>query len=50
MKLVAQKGGEAYAPLLPPQGVLTSPTAGAQNAITPSAPGAAGNPPSEKQP
>jgi hypothetical protein len=50
MKLVAQKGGEAYAPLLPPQGVLTSPTAGAQNAITPSAPGAAANPPSEKQP
>ena len=27
MKLMAQKGGNAYAPLLPPQGALTSPTA-----------------------
>lgn len=44
MKLMAQKGGNAYAPLLPPQGALTSPTAGAQNAITPPAPAASSNP------
>lgn len=50
MKLLAQKGGDAYAPLLPPQGVLTSPTAGAQNAVTPSTPANSGNPAPEKQP
>ena len=50
MKLLVEKGGNAYAPLLPAQGVLSSPTAGAQNAITPSAPAASSNPTPEKQP
>ncbi len=35
MQLLVQKGQDAYAPLLPPQPALSSPTAGAQNAITP---------------
>lgn len=50
MKLLVQKGSDAYAPLLPPQGVLTSPTAGAQNAITPPPPASSGNPAPEQQP
>lgn len=50
MKLLVQKGSDAYAPLLPPQPALSSPTAGAQNAITPFAPATAGDPPPEKQP
>jgi hypothetical protein len=50
IKLLVQKGGDAYAPLLPPQGVLTSPTAGAQNAVTPSTPAASGNPTPERRP
>jgi hypothetical protein len=36
MRLLAQQGVKAYAPLLPPQPTLSSPTAGAQNAATPS--------------
>jgi hypothetical protein len=35
MKLLEEKGGAAYAPLLPPQPALTPPTAAAQNAVTP---------------
>lgn len=35
MKLLVQKGKDAYAPLLPSQPALSSPTAGAQNAVTP---------------
>jgi len=35
MQLLVQKGANAYAPLLPPQPALSSPSAGAQNAITP---------------
>ena len=58
MKLLVQKGKDAYAPLQPSQPALSSPTAGAQNAITPGssaparvpAPPASGNGPSEKQP
>ncbi len=50
MQLLVQKAGDAYAPLLPPQDWATSPTAGAQNAITPSAPAASSNPTPEKQP
>jgi hypothetical protein len=34
MQLLVQKGGDAWAPLLP-QPALASPTAGAENAITP---------------
>lgn len=49
MSLLVQKGGEAYAPLAPPQPALSSPTAGAQNATTPDAP-APSNPSQEKQP
>lgn len=41
MKLLAQKGSGAWAPLLPPRSALSSPTAGAENAITPSVPVAA---------
>jgi hypothetical protein len=37
MQLLMQKGAGAYAPLLPPQPALSSPNAGAQNAITPPA-------------
>jgi hypothetical protein len=37
MQLLLQKGADAWAPLLPPQPALASPTAGAENAITPSA-------------
>jgi hypothetical protein len=36
MQLMVQKGSDAWAPLLPPQPALASPTAGAENAITPS--------------
>jgi hypothetical protein len=50
MKLLVQKGGDAYAPLSTPQGALNSPTAGAQNAITPAAPVNSGNPQPEQQP
>jgi hypothetical protein len=35
MQLLAQKGADAWAPLLPPQPALASPTAGAEKAITP---------------
>lgn len=35
MRLLVQKGAGAYAPLLPPQPALSSPSAGAQNATTP---------------
>jgi hypothetical protein len=35
MQLLTQKGGDAYAPLLPQQPALSSPTAGAQRVITP---------------
>ncbi|MFY9695666.1 MAG: hypothetical protein WA776_16565 [Xanthobacteraceae bacterium] len=50
MKLLVQKGGDAYAPLLPPQGALSSPTAGAQNAITPSSPTTSSKPTPEQRP
>jgi hypothetical protein len=50
MTLLAQKGADAYAPLVPAQGALTSPTAGAQNAITPAAPANSGKPAPEHQP
>jgi hypothetical protein len=49
MALLVQKGSDAYAPLLTPQPALSSPTAGALNAITPSKP-AFNNPPQGKQP
>jgi hypothetical protein len=45
MKLLIGKGGNAYAPLLPPQPALNSPTAAAQNAITPLAPPNSNNSP-----
>jgi hypothetical protein len=35
MKLLIEKGGNAWSPLLPPQPALSSPTAGAQRAVTP---------------
>lgn len=35
MQLLVQKGNDAWAPLLLPQPALSSPTAGAENAITP---------------
>lgn len=38
MQLLAQKGADAYAPLLPPQPTLSSPSAAAQQAITPTPP------------
>ena len=38
MQLLAQKGGEAWAPLLPPQPTLSSATAAAQRANTPNSP------------
>lgn len=58
MKLLVQKGKDAYAPLVPPQPALGAPTAGAQNAVTPAAPAPAnapvpptsGNAQPEKQP
>jgi hypothetical protein len=53
MRLLAQQGGNAYAPLLPPQPSLPSPTAGAQRALTPNEPGtpnAAKTPPEGRQP
>lgn len=34
MKLLVEKGGDAWSPLLPPQPALSSPTAGAQRAVT----------------
>ena len=37
MKLLVAKGKDAYAPLIPAQPALSSPTAGAQNAVTPPA-------------
>lgn len=43
MKLLVQKGADAYAPLQPPQPALSAPTAGAQNATTPN-PQASSNP------
>lgn len=43
MQLLAQKGKDAWAPLLPPQPALTSPTAGAERAMAPDASGT-GNP------
>jgi hypothetical protein len=53
MRLLAQQGGNAYAPLLPPQPALSSPAAGAQKALTPNetgTPTAATRPPEGKQP
>jgi hypothetical protein len=53
MRLLAQQGGNAYAPLLPPQPALSSPTSGAQRALTPHEPGTpprAKRPPEGKQP
>lgn len=48
MTILMQKGREAYAPLLP-SSTLNTPTAAAQNAITPFAPATSGNPASESQ-
>lgn len=51
MQLLVQNGGDAYAPLLPARPALTSPTAAAEKAITPSAPPNGENPaPKDKQP
>jgi len=53
MRLLAQQGGNAYAPLLPPQPALSSPAAGAQKALTPNetgTPTAATRPAEGKQP
>jgi hypothetical protein len=60
MKLLVQKGDNAWSPLLPPQPALSSPTAGAQRAVTPEnpsqqatvprAPDAQSNPAMEQQP
>ena len=50
MQLLTQKGGEAWAPLLPPQPTLSSATAAAQRANTPGSPKPSPNPPApEKQ-
>lgn len=35
MQMLATKGGDAYAPLLPPQPALSSPNSAAQRAVTP---------------
>lgn len=35
MKLLLDKGSDAWSPLLPPEHALSSPTAGAQRAVTP---------------
>ena len=35
MKLLIDKGGDAWSPLVPPQPALSSPTAAAQRAVTP---------------
>jgi hypothetical protein len=35
IKLLVSKGGDGWSPLVPPQPALSSPTAGAQRAITP---------------
>ncbi|MGC1780409.1 MAG: hypothetical protein WBB34_20940 [Xanthobacteraceae bacterium] len=50
MTLLAQKGKDAYAPLQPPQPALSSPTAGAQNAVTPVPPTGNSNSQPAKQP
>lgn len=50
MQLLAQKGGDAYEPLLPPQPALSSPAAGAENAMTPTAQPKTAHPPDEKRP
>lgn len=51
MQLLVQKGGNAWAPLLPPQPALSSPTAGAENAMTPGpASNAAAPPPASNKP
>jgi hypothetical protein len=49
MQLLVEKGGDGYAPLLPPQPALSSPMAGAQRTITPGVPAEPANP-QEKQP
>lgn len=41
MQLLAQKGTDAYAPLVPPQAALSSPKAAAQQAVTPHQTGSA---------
>jgi hypothetical protein len=48
MAILVQKGAEGYAPLLPPS-ALNTPSAAAQNAITPFAPASSGNPPPEQR-
>jgi hypothetical protein len=50
MELLAQKGSDAYAALLPPQPALSPPTAAAQNAITPYQPPNSRPVPQEKSP
>ena len=46
MKLLVQKGKDAYAPLVPAQPALSSPTAGAENAVTAPPPPPSSGPPS----
>ncbi|HEX4040861.1 MAG TPA: hypothetical protein VHY10_04115 [Xanthobacteraceae bacterium] len=46
MKLLVQKGKNAYAPLVAPQPALSSPTAAAQNAMTAPPPASPNGPPS----
>ena len=61
MKLLVDKGTDAWSPLLPPEPALSSPTAGAQRAVTPAQSGSPNttaplaadsqkNPAQEKQP
>lgn len=49
MQLLAQKGANAYAPLLPPS-ALSSPTAAAERATTPNPPAATQTPAPEPKP
>jgi hypothetical protein len=48
MTILANKGSDAYAPLLPPA-ALKSPSAAAQNAITPFTPASSSNPAPERK-
>lgn len=44
MALLAERGGDAYAPLIPSEPALASPSAGAANVLTPSTPAKAESP------
>lgn len=50
MQIIAQKGSDALSPLEPAQPALSSPTAAAEQAITPTRPSATENAPQEKTP